>query len=367
MEIKVTKAALLDALKKAQKVVSSKAAVPVLQNVLIEAQDGKVVATCSDLTRTIVATTTCEVIEEGRTTLPAKMLSSVISAAGDGQIEIKVNEKDRAVIKSGQAKFTLNGLPATEFPKLPKISGEPIELPSAKLKEMLRYVKYAASQDETRATIRSVLLDFKDSAVSAVATDGRRLAKFDATLEAEVADSQWVIPIASVADIYDNLASEGNVAITIATSQMVVDFGTVKVYTKMLEDAYPNYRQVIPSSFGTKVVVSRDELLSAIGRVSVFANDGAASTVTFNFSAGELVLSASTTDVGESRDSIAIKYDSEKAIEIRFNPVYVNEAISAMEDDELAIYLNDGHSPCKISRVDTDDFTYVLMPLRVNS
>lgn len=364
MKFKIVRAKFIDGLKAVQNVVAGKGSLPVLQNVLIEGRGKELKMTTTDLDISIRSVVECEILEQGVTTLPVKLLFNSISKAAEGEIEVEVDAKERATINAGSAKFKLAGLPESDFPRLPKDEeAYSYTIPQAALREMLRKVAYAASQDDTRRTLKGVLMSFKDSKLTMVATDGRRLALIEEELEfPKDAERDIVLPAKVVQELMRSLTGEGNTSVTVQKTQISFNLGTVVIYSKLMDDQYPNYRQVIPSDTKEKIEVDRQLLLDALERASVMTMDEAHSTKLI-FSEGKLTVSSAASDIGEARDEVPIKYVGE-TIEIIFNPTYVMDPLKAIDDDTVTINLNNGHSPAVIRC--SVPFLYVLMPLRIS-
>ncbi len=364
MKFKIIRSKFIDGLKAVQNVVAGKGSLPVLQNVLLEGKGKELTLTTTDLDISIRAVVECEIVEQGVSTLPVKLLFNSISKAAEGEIEVEIDAKERASIKAGSAKFKLAGLPESDFPRLPKDEeAYAYMIPQATLREMLRKVFYAASQDDTRRTLKGVLMSFKDSKLTMVATDGRRLALIEEELEfPKDAERDIVLPSKVVQELLRSLGGEGETAVTVQKTQVSFKMGSVMIYSKLMDDVYPNYKQVIPSETKEKITVDRQLLLDALDRASVMTMDEAHSTKLI-FSEGKLTVSSAASDIGEAKDEVPIKYVGE-TIEIIFNPTYVMDPLKAIEDDEISININNGHSPAVIRC--SIPFLYVLMPLRVS-
>jgi len=364
MKVKIVRSKFLEGIKSVQNIVVGKGSLPILQNVLIEARNGEIRMTTTDLDISIRSVLPCEVLEAGSTTLPVKLLFNAIATAAEGEIEIEVDDKERATISAGNARYKLVGLPEKEFPKLPKDDeASTYKIQQAVLKEMLRKVSYAASQDDTRRTLKGVLMSFKNSKLTMVATDGRRLGMIVEELEFPAnAEKDIVLPSKAVAELQRSLTGENEIELLVQKSQICFKLNSMMIYSKLMEEAYPNYNQVIPKETTEHIAVDRQLLLDALGRASVMTMDEAHSTKLI-FENGKLTVTSAASDIGEARDVVPIKYAGEK-IEIMFNPSYVMDPLKAIDDDEVKINLNDGHSPAVITC--EMQFLYVLMPLRIS-
>ena len=365
MKFKIIRSKFLEGLKSVQNIVAAKGSLPILQNVLLEGRGGKLTMMTTDLDISIRSEVPCEEIgEEGSSTLPVKLLFNSISKAAEGEIEVEIDAKERATIIAGSAKFKLAGMPESEFPRLPKEDdGFSYKLNQQTLREMFRKTSYAASQDDTRRTLKGVLMSFKDAKLTMVATDGRRLALVENEIEfPKDAERDIVLPFKAVQELQRSLAGEEEVEVRVQNTQVSFRLGGVMIYSKLIDEKYPNYVQVIPRECAEHITVDRELLLGALERASVMTMDEAHSTKLI-FEGNKLTVTSAASDIGEAKDEVAIKYAGEK-IEIMFNPSYVMDPLRAIDDNEVTINLNNGHSPAVIKC--SIPFLYVLMPLRIN-
>ena len=364
MKIKIIRSRFIDGLKKVQNIVAGKGSLQIIQNAMLEAKGGKLNLVTTDLDISVRSTVECEVVEEGSTTLPVKLLSSTISSCAEGVVELETDLQDRARISAGSAAFRLSGMSVVDFPKLPVAEDAfAYTLPQATLREMLRKTAYAVSQDETRKTLKGVLMSFKEGKLTMVATDGRRLALVEHEVEfPAAAEKDIILPSKVVAELQRSLAGDGEVKVKIEKSQVSFNLGDTQIYSKLLDEIYPNYRQVIPRSFKEKVEVDRKLLLDALDRASVMTMEESSST-RLTFDSNQLLVSSVAADIGEAKDTVPIKYSGER-IEIVFNPAYVKDPLKAIDEDEVTIELNSGTTPAVIRC--SVPFLYVMMPLRIN-
>ena len=364
MKFKIVRSKFLEGLKSVQNIVAGKGSLPILQNVLIEARGGEIKMTTTDLDISIKCSCECTVEEEGSTTLPVKLLFTAITKVAEGEVEIEIDASERASISAGNARYKLAGMPEAEFPRLPTDSDSFVyTIPQQTFGEMLRKVAYSASQDDTRRTLKGVLLSFKDMKLTMVATDGRRLALIENELEfPKDAEKDIVLPSKAVGELQRSMTGSGDLSLIVQKSQICFTFGSVTIYSKLMDDAYPNYKQVIPKETVEHISIDRQLLLDALDRASVMTMDEAHSTKLI-FEDGKLTVTSAASDIGEAKDVVPIKYAGEK-IEIMFNPSYVMDPLKAIDDDEVTVNLNDGHSPAVIKC--SIPFLYVLMPLRIS-
>lgn len=364
MKFKIVRSKFLEGLKKVQNIVGAKGSMMIIQNVLLEAKDQELQLTTTDLDISIRSRVGCEVAQEGTTTIPVKLLFNAIAKSPEGPVEIDVDMNDRAHIVAGSAEYTISGMNVVDFPSLPEDQNTfEYVVPQMNLRDMLRKTAYAASQDDTRKTLRGVLMSLRDSKLTMVATDGRRLALSECDIEVPKEEEKDIIlPTKVVAELQRSLSNDGDARITIQKSQVSFNLGETRIYSKLLDEVYPNYRQVIPAELAEHVSVDRQLLLSALDRVSVMAQDESNST-RLTFDSNQLTVTSSSAEAGSARDIVPIKYDGPR-IDINFNPGFVMDPLKTIDEDEVTIELNNGNSPALIKC--SVPFLYLMMPLRIN-
>ncbi len=364
MKFKIARSTFIEALKGVQNIVAGKTSLPVIQNVLLEAEGNELKLTTTDLDISIRWVCECEVLEKGSTTLPVKLLFSSISTVEEGEVCVEVDSSDKATIKAGSAKFKISGISSESFPVLPSEDVNSVyKISEVNLHEMMRKVSYAASQDDTRKTLKGVLMSFKDEKLTVVATDGRRLALTEMEIEfPKDSEIDIVLPSKAVTELLRSMNGKGEVNIKVEKSQICFSVGNLQMFSKLIEDTYPNYRQVIPADTAEKVIVDRLLLLNALDRARVMSMDESHSTKLI-FETGRLIVTSAASDIGEAKDEVPIKYAGE-SIEIMFNPSYVMDPLKVIDEDEISINFNNSHSPAVIKC--SSPFLYVLMPLRVS-
>ncbi len=362
MKFTVEKTSLFEALQKVQSVVPSRNTLQILSNAMLTARDGVITISTTDLDISVKCNLEAIVAEPGTTTLPIRKLASIVRELPDSSIEFSNTEDDIATLQCGSSFFKILGLPARDFPPIPQAEGSVCyKIGAGAFREMLRKTSYATSIDETRRVLTGVMLAFRDSKLTMVATDGRRLAlvEHDIELPPET-ELEMVLPIKTANELSHLLGDEGELSIYFNAGQAIFVIDGAVLTTKLIECKYPNYRQCIPSNFEEHVVLEREELLAAIRRVSLITTDKTNST-SLTFSDNQLVITTQTPEVGEARETVPIKY-SGKEISVVFNPQYIMDPLRNIDSDEIFIEMSDKLSPALI-KCDLP-FVYVLMPLR---
>ena len=369
MKFKVSRSVLADGLKKVQNAVPGKPVLQILANVKIEATaDGRLVLSASDLDMTVQTAVKCEVEEAGATTLPAKLLLNAVQKLPEWNVELDSDPStEKATIKGGSAVYRLNGLSARDFPTADKVQVvASYTLTQPLLRECIRKTAFACSDDDTRKNLKGINVEYGGGKLTLAATDGRRLAlvESDAVADKTADKGSVIITQALAGELLRLLESEGDVRISIAKEKIAFAIGQTVITSKLLDGAFPNYRQVIPDmeKMGyTTISIDRAMLIGAIDRANVVATSGSES-VRLTFAANELIVSSTAADEsGEARDVVPVKYDGAQ-VEILFMAPYVLEPLKAIDDDEIAFCVADGAKPAVIKC--TSPYICVVMPLR---
>jgi len=363
MKANVSKTNLLDALQKVASIIGARSTLPILGNVLIEASNDKLTFTTTDLEIRIKTEVEAKVSQPGKTTLPAKRLLNIIRELPGNEIDLMTDESHHTKIVAGKtSSFKLHGLASDDFPQQVEFSAlRKLSFKQSELARSLNLILYAVSNDDTRKVLNGVLFSMKEGAFTAVATDGKRLALVEKTVEdykGEEGDS--IIPSKSANELTRLLGKEGSVSVEIGDNQAIFRMEKTEMYTKLVEGNYPNYKQVIPTSFSKNVQLPVESFASALRRVSLVVSDSS-SCVKLKFAPSELTLSAVSTDIGESKETIGVEYGYAE-MAISFNPVYLADPFKTMDSDKITMQMNDAYGPVALSS--GDGFLYVIMPMR---
>jgi DNA polymerase-3 subunit beta len=360
--------ALVDRLTTSSRAVSSRGgALPVLTGIHLSTQDDTLVVTGSDLDLTIRSTVAVAVDDPGVAVLPARLTVDIVRSLDSGAVEIDV-AGDEARISGGRSKFAVRTLPADDFPHLTEPSGHEVSLSAADLASGLRQVVMAASSDDARPILTGVLMSAEDGGLRLVATDSYRLAVRDLPNATVLSEGQKVlVPSRALGELIRVLGDAEEVTVRLGERDVTFDVplqdGRVQVTTRLIEGEFPNYRQLIPSSYPNQLVVGREPLLEAVRRVKLMAREAAPLRVTQR--SNELELMAITQDVGEAREEVDAKYDGEE-LTVAFNPDYLIDGIEAATGDEVILESLDALKPAVLRSTDGGDFLYLLMPVRVS-
>ena len=362
MKFTLPTAELSNELKKVLSVVSGRSTLPVLSNVLLNAKDNKLTLVTTDLEVRITTSVEATIEREGETTLPAKKFGQIISKLDGEQVTIDTDDNLTTTIKSASSTFKIMGLDSAEFPMDLDFQEErQLSFPVAEIGKTLKKIAYAVSSDQSRYVLNGIYISIKEGNFTAVATDGKRLALVEKILDdsEDIVDGEVILPIKVVNELQRLLEGEGEVLIKFSDSRASFTIGDTIISSKLVEGSYPNYRQVIPTSFENSVILPRETIESVLDRVSLVVSDSGAS-VKFALSENLLTLNASS-ELGEANEPIDISFEGED-VNIAFNPDYLRDPLRNLECDEITVRFNDEFKPVVI--LGDEGFLCVIMPMR---
>jgi DNA polymerase-3 subunit beta len=364
MKLSVSKEKLLEGLQTVQNVVSTRTTLPILSNVLLEAADGQLRLTTTDLDVGVRGGIEATVEKPGAATLPARRLFTIVRELPSAEILLEVDSKSIASIRCGPSFFKIMGLPQEEFPPLPKFEGaKTFTLRQKDLKDGLRKTAYAISTDETRYVLNGILFSFKDNKLTLVATDGRRLALVDLELEFPRShEVDLILPTKAVTELSRLVSEEGDIKMSVSDNQVAFEVDGTLLVSKLIEGNYPNYRQVIPPEAKERIILERESFLNTVHRVSLLSSEKS-NSVKLVFSKNNIDIIANTPEVGEARESLPVNYKG-REFSVAFNPEFLMAPLRNLPNDEVFLDLIDEMSPGVIKV--QSPFLYVLMPMRIS-
>jgi len=348
----------------AHSIVNPKSTLSILSNVLIETEGPHdLYITATDLEIGAKCLVKAEVIDQGSVTLPAKKFFDVVKGFPIRDLTIEISENNVASLTSESTLVKILGLPKDEFPKFPEVSMDrAITIGQAVFKKMLQRTVYAISEDSTRYVLTGLYMSFKDGNMHAVATDGKRLSVVKKEISIpEGMEEAIIVPAKTVNEVMRSLKEEGDVLISIVGNHVAFKVSNILIVSRLIEGHFPDYGQVIPEKTDEKIIINREELLSAISRASIFT-DEKSNSVKIKVSKNKLTLSSNIAEVGESKEEIDLTYEG-KEILVAFNPSYLIDVLKTIENEEVTLELSNSESPGVIRTNET--FTYVIMPMRM--
>lgn len=347
--------------------VSTRAATQSLSGILLAAGEAGISLCATDLEMGLKTGLSAEVDGAGSILLPGRLLTELARSLGDPTVEIELREAERDVeIRSGSSSFHLRVLPSEDFPTFPEEEGEPLTIPAGALASTIELVARAASRDDMRPVLTGVLVNASGSEMTMVATDSYRLAVKRTELESAIGgELEANIPAKALRELGRLVSADGVEAVSVALlrNQAVFKAGDIVLNTRLIEGQFPNFRQLLPESYEHDVRLSRPELLDVTRRVSQLAQRNA--PLRLSFVPGELTVAASTPDVGDAEETMPAAFEGEP-LEIGFNPDFLREGIESVEGDEVMLRLISPLRPGLLQPVDSEDFRYLVMPIRLN-
>jgi len=335
----------------------------VLSGIRFELTGNQLRLTGSDLDTTILVDKTVTGEQDGVSVIPAKLIGDIARALPPGKVEITVEGED-ARIEAQRAQFTMRTIPATEFPRLPEPAEEAVVLPAAEFAEALRQVTVAASTEETRPILTGVQMSAEGNGLRLVATDSYRLAVRDLPGTSVLSEGQSVlVPSSALKELGRLLGGADEVRLTLGEREATFTVGADRLTTRLIEGEFPNYRGLIPASQPNRLTVAREALLDAVRRMRLLATD--ATPVRLVMRAEGLELVAIAQEVGQAHEALDAKYEGAE-LTVAFNPEYLIAGIEVTPGDEVTLETTDAMKPALLRSIDSNDFLYLLMPVRVS-
>jgi DNA polymerase-3 subunit beta len=354
--------ALSDALQTVQRGVSSRPGIPALTGVLLEASgDGTLTLTTTDLEVSARLSIEVQVSEEGLALVPARLLGDTVKSLSDAPVELEA-DRAQARIRCAAYEGALRLLPAEDFPALQPPSGTRVVVEAARFAEAVAQVARAASRDEARPVLTGVLVEVNREGVTLVATDSYRLAVRELVATAG-GEAKAIVPERAMAEAGRGAQAieKGEIELFVDESQVAFHLGGLTLTSRLIEGEFPNYRALLPEQYESRLTVSRQQLLDAVRRVGLLARD--TSPVRLEFNALGVKLSSSSPDLGQAVEAVEARYEGED-LTAAFNPTYLADGLGAATGDTVRLEVRDGLKP-GIVRGDTEDFTYLVMPVRL--
>ncbi|WP_455478808.1 DNA polymerase III subunit beta [Bartonella sp. B10] len=373
MRITVDRNQLFKSLSRVHRVVERRNTVPILSNVLIDADNGSVQLKATDLDLEITESFKANIEQAGATTVPAHLLYDIVRKLSGGSevvLSVDMSQAGTMSVISGCSNFQLQCLPKTDFPEsLPGKFGYCFSIPASSLRRLFECTQFAISTDETRYYLNGVYFHVVEDGVlklRLVATDGHRLAQVDMEAPSEIDGMPGIIiPRKAVGELQRLLSEEVESDVCIELSEVKIRFsvGSVVFTSKLIDGTFPEYQRVIPIGNDKKLIVNRQDFSSAVDRVSTILSDRGRA-VKLVMEHGQLRLIVNNPSSGSAEDQLAATYTSDP-LEIGFNSRYLLDITGQLLSDDVVFMFGGAGSPALIRDNDNADALYVLMPIRV--
>jgi len=366
MQFSIQREVLLKPLQQVIGVVERRQTLPVLSNLLVIANAGRVSFTGTDLEVEMVANVEAQDVQNGEVTIPARKLFDICRALPDGsKVQFKLSG-DRMTVSSARSRFTLATLAASEFPVIDNIElVERVRLPKATLKELMDRTAFAMANQDVRYYLNGMLLDLREKALRCVATDGHRLALAETEIESGSATArQIIIPRKGVVELQGLFESgDGDVDLEFGRNHLRVRHNDVIFTSKLIDGRFPDYEAVIPIGADKEVQLARDALRGALQRAAILSNEKYRG-VKLDVSANKLRIVAHNPEQEEAVEEVEARTGVSE-LSVGFNVNYLLDAINALQGEEVTLCLRDANSSCLLRAPASDRSRHVIMPLRL--
>jgi len=348
-------------------VIEKRQTMPILANILLQVQQGRMTITATDMELELRIAVTVESEGEGELTLPGRKFADICKALPDGsRIEIDISG-EKAMVRSGKSRFSLGVLPAREYPSIePTGVSHRFSLPRETLRELLEKTQFAMAQQDVRYYLNGLLLEIEQGVVRAVATDGHRLALSQASCDLNQEETiQLLVPRKGILELLKMLSDPAleTVEIEAGPNYVRLYMGSSIFTSKLIDGKYPDYQRVLPRNSDKRVVVERDILKQALSRTAILSNEKYRG-INFFFKTGSLQMQAHNPEQEEAEEEIEIDYEGDE-LSIGFNVGYMLDVLGTIKGDKVQLLLGNANTSCLIHDFDSDASKYVVMPMRL--
>ena len=364
MKFTVNKSDITEAVSNIQRAVSTKTSIPALEGILLSATETGLELCAYDLELGITTVIPAFVMEPGKAVLSAKLFSDIVRRTPAETVTVSVDEKNMATLESGYSRFSIIGIPAEEFPELPKLSDSTqISLPGALLKSMIRQTLFAIAESDAKPIHQGSLFSLENGILDVVSVDGYRLAVRREPVDFSE-DLSFVVPGKTLSELLKLIKdSEEPVEISAGRRHILFKIDNYTVISSLLEGEFLNYKAAIPPESQTEVVLKTREAIDSVERVSLLITDRLKSPIRCLFDNNEVKLNC-TTSMGRASDQLDVEMTGQ-SVEIGFNNRYLLEALRNTECDEVKVQLGGPLSPMKVVPKEGDSFLFLVLPVRL--
>jgi DNA polymerase-3 subunit beta len=365
MKFSATRETILKPLQTVVGVVERRQTMPILSNVLLAAEGGKVRVTATDLEVEIVAEAEVKVDAAGDVTVPGRKLHEICRALPEGaNVEISLGG-ERLTVKAGRSRFTLSTLRAADFPTVEEIAAkQTLRLTRKDLRKLIDKTHFSMAQQDVRYYLNGLLLETERKVLRAVATDGHRLALSEVGLaSAATRDEQLIVPRKGVLELNRLLDGDGDVEIALGANHIRIQVEGIRLTSKLIDGRFPEYARVIPTQPKNVIKADRNLLRQALQRTAILSNEKYRG-VRLELGANSVVLQANNPEQEEAVETLEVEYSGD-AMEIGFNVNYLLDALAAVDSEQVEFGVTDGNSSCVIREPGGDKTKFVVMPMRL--
>ena len=365
MKIEVKTENLLKCLQSVIGVVERRQTMPILANVLVSISGENLSITATDLEVELISTTSASSSEDGSFTLPGRKLLDICRALPSSSDLLLQQDDSKISISSKRSKFSLSTLPENEFPIIKGINDiEVISVDQSSLKNLINKTHFSMAQQDVRYYLNGLLVESEGNKLTAVATDGHRLAISDTDLtDPRDGKKQVILPRKGVIELQRLLNKEGKIEILLGSNHIRVKFDDVCFTSKLIDGNFPEYQRVIPANPENKLKVNTEKLKGALSRAAILSNEKYRG-IRLILKKNDLVIQAHNPEQEQAEEKMDVDYDGSD-IEIGFNVNYLIDALNAVDSEDVHVLLMDNNSSCLIQDTNNSSYRFVVMPMRL--
>jgi len=364
MHIIIDKATLLPVVAQLNSIVKRKEAIPVLSNILFVTGNGTLILTSNSLELALSTTVHSTESTEGSITIPSQKLTDILRSLPDAPVSLDVGENSRITLKCGKSRFTIAGLPKDDFPEIPIFDAQSqVSIPQSILKDLITKTVFAVSHDESRHALTGIYVELTEDTVTFSATNGVKLSTVTRTPDApNEKPANMIIPLNAMTQLKKLCDGDNEVTLSWNTGQVSATVGSTCLVSRLIDATFPDYRQVIPKTSTSTMIVDRDSLSHALRRVMLLAPES--QLVKFALSGQTLTLSTVDPNAGEATETVEVDYSGED-MEIGFNGKFCMDVLSVVSGERVSLALNTPLLPGLWTSAEDDGWKACIMPMRL--
>lgn len=349
------------------KAITNRTTIPILKGILLKANNNKLTLTASDLDLSIEKVIDAHITEEGEIVAISKLFSEIIRKLPNEDITIELKEENNITIECSTSQFNIVCFPSEEFPSIGKIEEQSrITINRELFKDMIKKTSFAASLDESKGVITGVLMELEENSLNMVALDGFRMA----VLKEEMNNNEEnkIIISSKIINEINKIISESedeNTEIILDNKKAVISLDETRIVLRLLEGEFIKYKDIIPKQCNTTVIINRSDFLESIERASLFAKEGKNNLVRLSINENNMIIT-SRSEEGNVKESIIITTEGEN-LDIGFNSKYLIDVLKVIDDESIRLEFNTAISPCLVKPIEGNNFTYLILPVRLNT
>ena len=365
MKISINQNELQNALSIVSKGVSTRSTLPILSGILLKAYNDQLILQATDLELSIQYSVNTLIEEEGKIVISGKLFSEIIKSLPDAAVSLEIID-DSMVITCGASSFSLKTLNPDDFPSFPVVEAhQEIDISFSQFSSMIKKVAHVVSKDESRMILTGVLVSLEEQHLKMVATDSYRLAIIESDINKPQHDSfEAVISGSFLQDIASLPKTDDTISLALSENQIVVTYQNTVFINRRIEGSFPNYKQLLPDNYSTKVITSTNNLIAAVKRISLLNAASSPIRLDINNDLQTVQLLAVAQDIGSAQETLSCKIEGENT-EIAFNYAYILDGLSVMSTDSVILEVQNSMKPGILKSEDNEKFLYLIMPVRI--